>query len=504
MLFENVIEYPDQFYASQNMTVLTEELALRNFPLGLVAIELVMLDEDQIIPTEPPTLSPVASLSPTISPTQMSTGSPTKDSDASLVAVDGESVFNEYADENQGTDNALYIIDPSSNVELLSAESEVTQQADDVTPASSPLQPIDDLPATESKSNLGVGIGVGIFVATVVCVALMFTWMHYKKKERTSYEEAVSTAIVIDNEAQEVPPDKPDKTTLHIMESAGKESPERCSDVESHRSLQVIDIETVDIEAAQTDPIQVGNDTTGTIPEQGNVVIPMLMTDLDASYSSSDMLGEFSVSNDADIFDNYIDTQLEELREAVTSQVADTEGMMSLAMTQVLFAESDSTAEDILDGASNPSEIEANFLFETYDWLKKHQQSSDANEFFEEILNKMVVMVRIGILHPLDAARIIFFCATILGLKLLRDFPNDVLLVLGMRKTNDASQGRAYLVDALKEFGAIDGAAIALDKGFGFVRFVQSGSVDLALKRFRTAEIEVQGVSVMICTLHQR
>ncbi len=502
MLFENLIDYPDQFYASLNMTVLTEELALRNFPPGLVALELVMLDENEIKPTEEPTLSPVASLSPTISPTRMITGSPTKDFGVSLEAGGGESVDVENTDENQDIDNASLSTD-LSNVEV-SVEAEVTQQTNEFTSASSPFPPIDDLTATKSKSNLGVGLGVGIFVATVVCVALMMAWMYYKKKEQISNEETMCTAIVIDNEAQEVTPDKPDETSLHLMESSGKESPERCSDDESNRSVQVIDIETVDIEAAQTDPVQVNSDTTGAIPEQGNVAIPMLMTDLDASFTSSDMLGEFSEINDADIFDNYIDTQLEELREAVTSQVADTEGMMSLAMTQVLFAESETTAEDILDGASNPSEIEANFLFETYDWLKKNQQSANANEFFEEILNKTVVMVRIGILHPLDAGRIIFCCATILDLNLLKDFPKDVLLVSGMRKTNDASQGRAYLVDAMKEFGSIDGAAIALDKGFGFVRFIQSASVDLALERFRTAEIEVQGVSVMICTLHQR
>ncbi len=506
MIFENIIEYPNQFYASQNMTVLTEELALRNFPLGLVAIDLVALDDDQIITKDEQILSAVASSISTMSPTRMITGSPTKDFGASLAAGDGESIDNENADENQDIDNASALAGLSPNVEM-NVESEVIEQPTDfsaaLAPSPSPFPPIDDLPTNANqtlagKSGLGVGLGVGIFAATVVCVGFMFAWMRFQQKKQTCNEEAVSTVIIIEKEAQEAPPDK---TSLHIMESAGKETPKSCSDEESHRSLHAIDIEAVDIEAAQTDPIQVDNYTTGAISEQGNIIIPMLMTGLDDSDTSSDILGEFGLSNDADIFDSYIDTQLEELREGVTSHVADTEDMMSLAMTQVLVGESDSAAEDILNRAGNPNEIEANFLFEAYDWLKKHQSTAHANEFFEEILNKMIVIVRMGIIHPLDAAKIIFCCAAILGMKLLKDFPNDVVLVLGMRKTSDTSQGRAYLVDALKEFGAIDGAAIALDKGFGFVRFVHSGSVDLALERFRTAEIEVQGVSVMICML---
>mmetsp|Transcript_19106 Transcript_19106/g.32171 ORF Transcript_19106/g.32171 Transcript_19106/m.32171 type:complete len:682 (-) Transcript_19106:117-2162(-) len=500
MIFERISNYPEQFYALQNMTILTEQLAQKGFSPQLVAIELVMLDEGQVItlaPIDQPTLSPVTS-PPTYSPSRMITGSPTKDYGASLSAGDGESVDNENADENKDPDNAPSNTDLSSNSEA-SDISEAAQQNTDfsVTFAPSPLPPMNGLPTTTEqpnsagKSGLGVGLGVGIFVAAVICVGLMFTWMRFQKKEHTSTAEATSAVTAIDEEAQEAPPVK---SSLLIMNPAGIESPKSFSDEESYRPLH-----TIDIEAAQTDSIQADSYTTGATPEQGNIVIPMLITHLDDSDTSSDILGDFSLNEDADIFDNYKNNQLEELRDGVTSFVGDSEGMMSLAMTQALVGESDGTAEDILDGAGNPNEIEANFLFETNDWLKKNQESPvDTHEFFQEILNKMVVIVRIGIIHPLDAARIIYCCAAILGLKLLKDFPNDMLLVLGMRKTNDASQGRTYLVDAFKEFGAIDGAAIALDKGFGFVRFVHSSSVDLALERFRTAEIEVQGVSVMI------
>lgn len=65
MAFENVIEFPDKFYESQNMTILTEELVQRGFSPTLQAIELVMLDEGEVITAAPifqPSSSPVASI----------------------------------------------------------------------------------------------------------------------------------------------------------------------------------------------------------------------------------------------------------------------------------------------------------------------------------------------------------------------------------------------------------------------------------------------------------
>jgi hypothetical protein len=65
-------------------------------------------------------------------------------------------------------------------------------------------------------------------------------------------------------------------------------------------------------------------------------------------------------------------------------------------------------------------------------------------------------------------------CAAMLGLQLEKDLPNNVLLVHGMRKINDISLGRKYLMDAFKSFGDIEAAAIApCNRGFGeWVPFV--------------------------------
>ena len=91
------------------------------------------------------------------------------------------------------------------------------------------------------------------------------------------------------------------------------------------------------------------------------------------------------------------------------------------------------------------------------------------NAFFQQILNKMVYTVRQG-LNPSDGTSIIHSCAAMLGLQLENDLPNNVLLVTGLLKTKDTTQGRQYLIEAFEPFGDIESAAIASsNKGFGFV-----------------------------------
>jgi len=185
-------------------------------------------------------------------------------------------------------------------------------------------------------------------------------------------------------------------------------------------------------------------------------------------------------------------------------------GGASLAMTRALMEDEDNMDKNQWGngkrgrgGVEDPEFIEANALCETHDWLRKNEKSSleERNAFFQQILNKMVYTVRQG-LNPSDGTSIIHSCAAMLGLQLENDLPNIVLLVTGLLKTKDTTQGRKYLIEAFEPFGDIESAAIASsNKGFGFVRFAHPRSVQRALERFRTSEIEVQDVSVMIRAL---
>jgi len=87
-------------------------------------------------------------------------------------------------------------------------------------------------------------------------------------------------------------------------------------------------------------------------------------------------------------------------------------------------------------------------------------------------------------------------------MRLLRDLPNTNVLVNGLRKTNDLSQGHHFLAEKFAVFGDIEDASIAPNnRGFGFVRFVSSDSVEKALYKFRTSEIEIQDVAVFVTSL---
>ena len=90
------------------------------------------------------------------------------------------------------------------------------------------------------------------------------------------------------------------------------------------------------------------------------------------------------------------------------------------------------------------------------------------NEYFQDILNRMVITVMIGMTSPLQSAQLVHACATILGLDLLTQLPEKTLIITGMRKTNDLAQGHNFIVKVFKPFGKIEAAAIAPhNKGFG-------------------------------------
>lgn len=82
----------------------------------------------------------------------------------------------------------------------------------------------------------------------------------------------------------------------------------------------------------------------------------------------------------------------------------------------------------------------------------------------QDMLNKMVSSVRHGVLGPDDASRAIHECATLLNLQLATDLPVSTVVVTGMRKTVT----KADVVEAFREFGEIDDAAVASNqRGFG-------------------------------------
>jgi len=123
-------------------------------------------------------------------------------------------------------------------------------------------------------------------------------------------------------------------------------------------------------------------------------------------------------------------------------------------------------------------------------------------DFFQQMLNRIVQIVHRGLIRPHDGARLLHGCASILNMQLLRELPHTIVAIRGLRKTNDLAQGHHFLVKSLAAYGEIIDASISpKNKGFGFVRFVQPHSVTSLMKKYESTEIEIQDVSVSIVSI---
>lgn len=88
--------------------------------------------------------------------------------------------------------------------------------------------------------------------------------------------------------------------------------------------------------------------------------------------------------------------------------------------------------------------------------------------FFDDMLNKIVLIVHHGLLTPHDGARILHGCASIVGLSLVKEVPNNTVVIEGLIITNEVAHGHQLLVGAFEQFGEIVDASIApQNRSFG-------------------------------------
>lgn len=227
--------------------------------------------------------------------------------------------------------------------------------------------------------------------------------------------------------------------------------------------------------------------------------------------SRPSLLGDESDAEDdgtkkiQDEFDKYRDENLDKLRSEVEGNMPGFEGVMSAAVMRVLMGndESEEITPEVTWGCSGSptgAEIEASALCEVNDWLKRHEGGTleQKRSFMQDILNRMVTSVRLGVVNSEDASRTIHESAALLGLQLANELPMTTVIISGMRKTAAAS----HMISVLKEFGVIDVAAVASkQKGFGIVRFRHPRAVDRVMRRYRSSEIVIQDVAVQIKAL---
>ncbi|KAL7529454.1 hypothetical protein ACHAXR_002976, partial [Thalassiosira sp. AJA248-18] len=445
----DVDDYPREFqsYINNNLEKITADMTQRFLPVTN-AREVIVFN------TAPPTSSPILSgtpppsPSPTLQPAPQETSLPTVSPSAPLIP----------------TLEPTYLMLPTPS------------------PTNQPVE--------EPETNFIVGLAAGLGGAAIVVLFLIW---YMRKKNQQKQEERRA-------EANDARGNHPDSSRIEEGIEVGVEDP-------------LPGVTTSSVHGVQQYDDYPPEDNLGSSSPQGGVG-----TIADSIFSNPSMVsggGSFSSNPDdnydvvrldtlQDEFDSYKNQDMEYMRSGVEDAVYGAEGMMSLAMTRALMEDEDAIIPS-WGGAEDPESIEANGLCETNDWLRKNEHSTldERNLFFQEMLNRMVITVRRGMISPSDGTRAIHCMASMLGLQLEKDLPNNVLLVYGMKKENDFILGRNNMVEAFKSFGDIEGAAIApSNRGFGFVRFVSPKSVQRALERFRISEIEVQDVSVMIKSLN--
>lgn len=203
-----------------------------------------------------------------------------------------------------------------------------------------------------------------------------------------------------------------------------------------------------------------------------------------------------------DEFDQWKDPNVEQVRVDVEDNLTGFEGIMSQAVTRALMGDEGANVDmqELLWGCDpNPSgaEIEASALHEVFDWLKRNDGADTQRKraFMQEVLNRMVTSVRYGVLEADDASRTIHESAALLGLQLVNKLPTATLIISGMQKTTTALD----MIRTLAEFGDISEAAVASGRrGFGLVRFSRNSSVERAMQRYRSAEIEILDVNIQM------
>ena len=99
--------------------------------------------------------------------------------------------------------------------------------------------------------------------------------------------------------------------------------------------------------------------------------------DDDEHDDEDELMNRHSKLSPLDDFDRFKDHNLERLRSDVTESVRGMDGMMSQALTFAILGGTATT--DLLEG-SDGIEMEANALFEVFDWVKRNDSVASFDE----------------------------------------------------------------------------------------------------------------------------
>lgn len=177
------------------------------------------------------------------------------------------------------------------------------------------------------------------------------------------------------------------------------------------------------------------------------------------------------------------------------------EDIMSRAIVNALSedAECEHDYDDSLsleeDTPLDPTELEADMMFEAIEWSKKHSVTSDIDyirrEFMEELIGGIVCHVNHSRLSPHDGSAIAIRISAVLGLPLNENVPQTMVGLSGLGHGVTTFD----VTDAMSKYGQVDVAAVARKyEGFAICRFVTEEAADRACDAGSRDELVVNGV----------
>lgn len=178
---------------------------------------------------------------------------------------------------------------------------------------------------------------------------------------------------------------------------------------------------------------------------------------------------------------------LESLRDQIIQCVPQAEEMVSRAIINAFFVDSDSqnslsTQSSRSLASGSPVQIEAACLWDAYEWVSQNidctprlDAQDQALDVMEKHIESVCVYLRNDMLNANEAARILLGVAAILGLKFINSIPRDTLLLLDIPKGTT----EAELQDAVADIGEVQSAIFLESQQFGVVRFAFPMSEDI-------------------------
>lgn len=222
-----------------------------------------------------------------------------------------------------------------------------------------------------------------------------------------------------------------------------------------------------------------------------------------AKYSTEDEL-----NNDVNVGSESL---LDIIRHDVESTVPGTDMMMSRAII-CAFSEDRDLSEILPTNSTKARAREDEIVYETdciyaaNEWMKWNARSSAHDNldrkcaFLQTQINKMVACVRHNLISPVAASQAIHSVAAVLDMELAVPLPRNTIVLFSLNKYVT----REHVVNALKIYGKIEGAAVASgNKGFALCRYKVSKSCRRALEASFRDEIIIHLSSPQVHELSQ-